>query len=700
MNFKKPIILLFAFAILSCSLVTQAQSLKQYIPSTTTFVMGVNWKRLEGKVSTNQFANVESENIDQIFMELFLKIMESPEQYGLDFDEQTYLINDINDSASNQVALIALKNRDAFITNVTNLLKSQYPNVEFNKAPGNRLQYAMGDLAVSCSNDMAIIIKAQLHHFRYYSYYSEELSTDPEYINFDYWRERTKVIHKIDSIRYSGNDPYAEQMKNNEDYAEPEVAEEEMISQVEEVYEESEEEAVEYVEEDYYDEDIAYAEEEPEAEYGYYNYDRHPLMIALNAKRDSINRINDIVRKKKQSAKTLTQLTYYLKLPADKTNANNTRFNNAINNEHDICMWLNPLMFYNMYSRSLYREMIDVRKLNQDTAQKIREPSSFDKLLTGNYSYAYGDFNKGSLSFKFIQERSDELKEFEYVKGQKINQQMLNYIGNETFGYIALNTNPQAYFESYRKFMSSMIESFPMKTYATAQFEMMDIFINKDIFYNTLKGDAVVAFTGVRTVINTHQEYVYDEETFKREYKEVSDTSLAPEVLFIGSIEKEENVDRLLLAFEHMHLLVKIGNNVYQALKEPDGAGLPLYFAKHNGLIIITNNEELVKNHLVSGLPKNEQISGEARNLLTQYGNCQYWNSQKSFDAILEVGKEMRRRDKSAVKSFQKHLSTGTMYSVSSSNGIETTATLNFNDGSVNSLAELLSMLNELRILR
>lgn len=704
-----------------------AQSLKQYIPAESSMVLGVNWANLESKLSFSQINKSESFLGDEDpFMALFVKILDNPNSFGLDLKEQTYFFHEMGDTFNNRVVVLALSNRTIFTEKVEDWLKTNDNKARFRKS-GAMMEYANGTLAISCTGDMAILL---LGKDRYIS--------EGEYSNsdFNYWHERRKVVRQIDSIRYSNNDPYAEEMSREAveeeepqmeegnyeegdagDYdvlapplsTEAEMLEESVVDSttavvIEEYYQEEgagDDEIVEVAEPAWEEVEIeeVYVEEATSYDGGdSYPYDKHPLMKKLNAKRDAIEKEEEIARKKLIAQYTSHELKRYWTIKPEATNARNTQFNGVMNHVHDITLWINPALLHTAFSRDMYRNMLE-RGVYQDTAHLYKE-TAFDRLMKNNVTYAFGDFDKGSFHMTFIQEKNKELQEFEYVKTTKVNAAMLSYLNTETFGYYAANLSIPDFFESYRKIMMALIESSPIRAQYTAQFELMDIFINKDIFYNTLAGDGVFAFTGLTTQIKNTHKYLSDPETFEQQYKEVSDTTLFPEVLFMGSISKQENIDRLILAFEHMGMFIKVKNNVYEILKEPHGASTYFYVAHHGGILYVTNDQDLVLKYIETGLPKSEQLSGEAKELLNKYGNCQYWNSSKSFDAILALGTNFKPREKGKIRVLQNHLAVSTMYTTRLEGRLETHAHLNFSDASINSLTELINLLHELEITR
>jgi hypothetical protein len=672
-----------------------AQSLKQYIPEKSYYVMGVNWATLNQKISFDAL-NKELDSIkgENVTMEIFANVLSNPNVYGIDIKEQTYLFYDASDTFNNYVLVMGLSDKNKFESHCTEMLNTRYDNVAFKK-DGQIRSFTDGKFSVGFTNDIAIFLFDESYRYSY----NYDDAVEPEDESFDYWTERRAVRKQIDSLRFSGDDPYVDEL-NMEEPIDEEVEEtdyddayDDYDEYVEETVEETIEEAVAAATEEDYD----YAEDYS------YNYDRHPLMRKLEAKRDSINAEKQRIRNIKITDQTRRSLGRYFKLDPKLTTAKNAKFNSIINKEHDLVFWLNPNLINAVFAKDIKRSLNRRRHYDDDELEEEEEAipgvSKFEKLVSGNYSYAYGDFNQGSFKMSFKQEKNQELSEFEYVNVDKINPDILNYMGSETFGFWSMNLNIEAYFESYRKVMFALIESYPMEEYMIAQFEFMDILLNKDVFYNSLAGDGIIALTGLQTKIETREKYIYNEESFEQEWTEVTDTFLFPKILSAATIAKKENVDRIILAFEHMKLLRKEKEGVYEII-EYRGEGTGFYIAIKNNLFIVSNDKDLIFNNIEKGLPKNLTMQGEGRELLSKYGNCQYWNSEKSFDAILKIGTEFRPKDKGQIQVLQTHLANSNAFITKDGNVVSTNFNLNFSDSSVNSLLSLLTLMEEFSIIR
>jgi hypothetical protein len=700
-------------ALLLISNLLQAQSLKQYVPLESTFVLGINWGTLTPKISFDEF-NELNENIgSDLLFELMANITKNPAEYGLDLKEQTFLFHHLADTIDNRVLVLGIADKAKFQANIEEWLTMKFGKPNFVKN-GAFLSYGNGSFTIHFNKETAVFIKGKEEYFRSQLYGQKR-------------KERRELERKIDQERQGITIEPTEGEAIIEVFEDIEEEEEEMpmlewndddeIADVPEVEEITEDEIFEVIEmdedvdydspimveetEDDYDYEEYAVEEAVEAvsDYDYYDYDNHPLIIAFEKKWDSKMEKERADWDKNSGKRNLAMLNRYLKLNGDQLASSNSKFQKVMNNEHDLSFWLNPGVF-NLFANQSMKNMYRYRMDDMETPKLGEGPTRFEKLMDGNYSYAHGDFNQGSFVLTTYQENNDVVKQFQMVNTGKGNTDFLKYIKSSTFGLYSMDFNIPNIFEFYREFMFAALESFPMERNVSGYFEMMDLLINKDLFYNSFAGDAVIALTGITTNIGSNYRYVYDEETFDGEYKMVTDTTLVPELLIAATIKKKENIDAVVHAFERMGLLNSVKENVYQVLEEPRSKSTGFFIAMYDNKFFVTNDSALVYHNLENGWAKADQLVGTARDMMSKHANLQFWNSEKSFDAVLAIAKDFRPKEKSKIQVLQRHLSDSYSYVDEMENGVIRTNTyLNFSDGSTNSLSELMQLITELGLL-
>lgn len=724
---KKYLALLFT-AVLTSNIVF-SQSLSQYVPKTTIYVIGVDWERISSKIAVGSTTEFEQDEDQDPFAQFFINILKNPKEFGLDLKEKSFVYSDLEKRGQNVTMVVGLDDSKQFQKRCTEWLK-QWDNSAVFVREGNSFVYGYQNIGVSHTSDMAI-----LHVGRKNYYYSSP---------YKYNQQKRVIERAIDSMAYEDNDQYLNEDKTPDvhNYISdlPEVqamSAESRIAQMEVLLKEAEErrkemekaaqEAAEEAEEmdamesviidrevDVAIEEAAEAVEDAAIESSSnkpryyprtYNYRDHPLMIAFEEIwKDELNTYQSKF-KVEDGVKNIEQCKTYLTLDASETQNEYAKFKEIVQKDHDMLFWVNPNSF-NMTFAQMFR---DFNRYGRYTKEKTAgENNEVTKLLDDNYSYAFGDFNQGSLEITTYQDRNEQLSEYEFIRTNPVNSKMLNYIKDETFGVFALNIDPESYFESYRTIMNATMDAYNVRPQYRAQFEMMDIFINKDIFYNTFKGDGVFALTGVKSKIETRFTYEYNEETFEREQVEKSDTMLVPEVLVMLSVEKMENAERLMKAMKNMKFL-KPQNSVMFSIHELEtrsyyrdqeelapefGEFTGFYIGIKDGIVFITNDESILESiQNGTGIAKSDRIAGKGLELLKEYGNTQFWNSEKSFEAVLSLGGDLRPKEKSNIQVFQKYLEDSYTISAKEGNSIVTTTTLNFSETSMNSLNTLLDMM-------
>ena len=126
--------------------------------------------------------------------------------------------------------------------------------------------------------------------------------------------------------------------------------------------------------------------------------------------------------------------------------------------------------------------------------------------------------------------------------------------------------------------------------------ELMDEFINKDALFGTYKGSMFGSFNGIQKVNTKKIEFTYDEETFEYTENEVEAVEDMPIFTLGFTTDRSDIPEKVLKRLSRLtSRFTNMGN--YWQFDEAVLDAAPLYFINKNGLFIITNDEDLAKNH-------------------------------------------------------------------------------------------------------
>jgi len=136
---------------------------------------------------------------------------------------------------------------------------------------------------------------------------------------------------------------------------------------------------------------------------------------------------------------------------------------------------------------------------------------------------------------------------------------------------------------------------------------------------NIFKGDALYALTQLYEVDVRYESYTYNNEDNMRERLIKTKKEKRPEFVFMASIGEPEIIQILLKSFTKEDLLRDMGsyyrvvNKVSEYRSDVKKGTVDTYVALIDNILFVTNNENLMIEHLQKGYPKNLRLPKELR---------------------------------------------------------------------------------------
>jgi hypothetical protein len=126
--------------------------------------------------------------------------------------------------------------------------------------------------------------------------------------------------------------------------------------------------------------------------------------------------------------------------------------------------------------------------------------------------------------------------------------------------------------------------------------ELMDEYINKDALFGTYKGSLFGTYSGIKKIKTKKIEFEYDEENFEYIEHEVEAEEDMPIFALGISTDRNDIAQRVL---KHLEKINPDCQNMGQYWKFENAVlnAAPLYIMTQNDLFIMTNDEELAKDH-------------------------------------------------------------------------------------------------------
>lgn len=623
---RNLLLLLISFSVLNLS---AQQGLEKRIPAEATFVISFNLGSLAQKVNFNDLGNYnflkKPENEQSVQANSVLKeLFRLPDKAGISRKGKLFIFPENHDSTNNLNYLISISDAKAFETRMTDILKTKQNEPKFKKDGKVKTLNHDHKMSISIAKDYALI---SIWTQPYYSVYDYD----------EYNEERNRVVQMIDSIRYA-NMP-VDTTSYMEQEATPDTS-----SDIEDIPEENDDipPPPDEMNNSAVPDSVVLVEE---TEYYNNGYDNDSLMkqferrwvIKRKSREDMFWAVHD--RKMTRHQKYVAELK-----PADGI-ASNAEFTKVFANKDDIIYWFH----YETYSQQIISFMSEdySYKYSYDTAAlreklKNQPPNKLAELLNNNSMYGLGNFNKGEIKMNFYSTFNDKIKPYiQKVYSNDINPEFFKYVKRDNLmGLVGMSLNTEAATNLYYEILRRAYESTAIpKKEAIAVIEITDIFLDKNVIHHTFKGDAVIAFTGIKSYLHNYTTYEYDSLTFENRTVEKTRTDYMPEFTAILTIENLTNLKRILNMIKRLEGLTEISENVYSFKSRKDEINGKFFVVIKDNLLFISNDKPLATEQIATGLSTDVTVGNDYKSYLNS-SSFGFWDASKMFKLMAEGNNE------------------------------------------------------------
>ncbi|MEN9700301.1 MAG: hypothetical protein RLZZ301_1499 [Bacteroidota bacterium] len=184
------------------------------------------------------------------------------------------------------------------------------------------------------------------------------------------------------------------------------------------------------------------------------------------------------------------------------------------------------------------------------------------------------------------------------MNDSRFDKNVLKYIPATSTGYFTYNVNMrQAYEQAYKVIMPILSdEKNAQIAMNVLTIELLNELVNKDALFSTYKGSMFGSFNGVKKVKTKKIEFYYDEETFEYGERETEAEEEMP-IFTLGFSTARPDIPDLVLK-QLSRLTSRMKNcGAYWRFENAILDAAPLFILNQNGLLILTNDEDLAINH-------------------------------------------------------------------------------------------------------
>lgn len=202
--------------------------------------------------------------------------------------------------------------------------------------------------------------------------------------------------------------------------------------------------------------------------------------------------------------------------------------------------------------------------------------------------------------------------------GISINKDFFKYIDKTNLmGMYSFAMNPKGFVSSYGEELYKVLKKSKEGTLITSMLDIIDIFIDEDEIYTLFKGDMLMAVTDVKVVDQKTSDYEYNEETDNWEEVTTTRKTPLPIATMMLSYGSKENIMKFIDLGANAGVLSKRADGIWAVGGIKEEVGFDVFIAVHNGILMVTNDENITKN--LNGIPKGKQLSNKAIKDITSY---------------------------------------------------------------------------------
>ncbi len=287
-----------------------------------------------------------------------------------------------------------------------------------------------------------------------------------------------------------------------------------------------------------------------------------------------------------------------------------------------------------------------IQKLNSENAMPEELAAygldmAYEQLMSmydGTYISMAMNFNKGVMDMATKTYMNPNLAKM--WKGAmsdfKMNKKLHKYIkGRDMMGYFSMNYGVENSVEATKAMVYDMLGDIPfVGEMAGSGLDILGIFIDEEAIYNLIKGDMVFAVTGMNEFEKEMTTYEYDDDFNQKEVTKMVKQTL-PEFTMAMSYGNKNDMMKFVRLGEQFGTLQAIGK--YFKINSEE-LPMDIFMALNDGVMLFTNDRDLVSNRLSSGYPKKQRMKKSHCKTLMNSATTFFWDIPQTLNAVEALG--------------------------------------------------------------
>ena len=239
------------------------------------------------------------------------------------------------------------------------------------------------------------------------------------------------------------------------------------------------------------------------------------------------------------------------------------------------------IRYLRLHYPSFYNDLYELYKENVILGDLVLKEHSVEMRMDANYGEKLGSI-------------------YEKLTDTKFDKKFFKYVSADNNAFLTYRVNLRAAYEQAYDVIVPILEREAEKTKDIALsllvMEVMDEFLNKDAIFDTYKGGMFASYNGIKKVKTKKVIFDYDDDTFEYTEQTVEAEEDMPIFTLGFSTDRSDIAEKLL------GRVCKIApnwtsNSNYIEIENGMLNAAPLYLIVNDGIFIITNDENLAKNH-------------------------------------------------------------------------------------------------------
>jgi len=247
---------------------------------------------------------------------------------------------------------------------------------------------------------------------------------------------------------------------------------------------------------------------------------------------------------------------------------------------------------------------------------------ALSKLTDKTIFTGQGYFKQGEAQIKTSMSMNETMKrvtDAAYGKGG-MNKKFFKYIDKTNLmGLYTFSMDLKGFMMTYGQEIHRVLKEQDTKETRIAMnlMDIVDIFLDEEETYELLTGDMMIALTDMRVTKREVSDFQYNEETNDWEEQTEMVEEVMPVMNLMMAYGNETNIRHFIDLAVNVGGLEKKQEGVWTIPEIKEKAGANVYIILTDGILMITNDDQVVKN--LKGFPASKQLPAATVNELAGY---------------------------------------------------------------------------------